>query len=145
MSWIGSNWLMRLIILGLLVAFVAAAAAARLTFEVTTDGRAGPVDEPWAQDRMEFVAWNGEKWTAWIREGEFELVPEDTENWSRHSNDTLAFVGWNGEHWQARVDDEAFELAHRGNWQGDTQRAQAIRYRDWSGRNRLRTVDQLAR
>ncbi len=136
---------MRLVILGLLVAFVAAAAAARLTVEVTSGGPAGPVNEPWAQDRMEFVAWNGEKWTAWIREGEFELVPEDTGNWSRHSNDTLAFVDWNGEHWQAKVDDQAFELARRGNWQDDTQRAQAIRYRDWSGRNQLRTVDQLVR
>lgn len=136
---------MRLVILGLLVAFVAAAVAARLTVEATSGGRAGPANEPWAQDEMEFVAWNGEKWTAWIRGGEFELVPEDTRNWSRHSNDTLAFVDWDGEHWQARVDDDAFELAHRGDWQGDTQRAQAIKYRDWSGRNQFRTVDQLVR
>jgi hypothetical protein len=131
--------------LGLLVAFAATIVAARLAFDATSVAGTGPVNEPWAQARMEFVAWNDQRWTAWIRGAEFELVPKDTRSWSRHSNVTLAFIDWEGEPWQAKIDGDHFVLAHRGDWQGPTESAAALRYRDWSGRNQLRTLTQLRR
>ncbi len=104
-----------------------------------------PGNKPWASAQMEFVTWNSNAWTAWIRGGAFELIPQDTRNWHRHSNPSLAFIGWDGEPWQAKIDGQTFLLAHRGNWSGPTQRASAIRYRDWRGDKQLRTVSQLAR
>ena len=91
------------------------------------------------------MAWNGGQWTTWIREGQFELIPEDDKNWSRHVNPTLAFVDWEGQKWQAKIDGDMFLLAHRGNWQGEVERSDAIRYRDWAGSKQLRTVSQLQR
>ena len=132
-------------VLGFFVALAATIVAARLTFDATSTAGAGPVNEPWAQDKMELVAWNNELWTAWIRAGAFELVPQNTRRWSRHSNATLAFIDWEGEPWQARIDGDTFVLARRGDWQGTTERAGAIRYRDWSTRNQLRTLAQLMR
>lgn len=136
---------MRRAVLGFFVAFAATIVAARLTFYAMPTAGAGPVNEPWAQDKMEFVAWNNEQWTAWIRAGAFELVPQNRRRWSRHSNVTLGFIDWQGEPWQARIDGDTFVLARRGDWQGETERAGAIRYRDWSGRNQLRTLVQLMR
>lgn len=134
------------VLVALTVAFVATVVAAKLAFEATvrTDSTES-THPPWAQHEMEFVAWNNGKWTAWIRNGEFELAPQDTGNWSRHANSTIAFIDWSGEPWQARMDGEMFVLAYRGDWKGATERANAIRYRDWSGENQLRTVAQLAR
>jgi hypothetical protein len=94
---------------------------------------------------MEFVAWNGEPWTAWIRDGTFQLVPQDSKRWSRHSNPTIAFVDWEGAPWQAKIDGEEFVLARRGDWQEATLRSNAIRYRDWTNSNQLRTAAQLTR
>lgn len=133
------------IVLGLFVAFLATVVAAKLVFEGTSATIGAHANQPWAQNRMEFIAWNDQQWTAWIRDGEFELVPQDTSNWTRHSNSTLAFIDWEGELWQAKVDGEAFLLAHRGDWKGETERASAIRYRDWQGDPELRTVGQLTR
>lgn len=131
--------------LGLLLATGCAIAAARLAYEATaaTGGESG--NEPWAQDRMEFIAWNGAKWTAWIRDSTFELVPQVEGEWSRHSNASLAFIDWEGDTWQAKVDGEVFLLARRGDWKASVERASAVRYRDWVGRNQLRTVAQLRR
>jgi len=112
---------------GLLFAFVATVVAARLAFEFTAPEFSGQVNEPWAQSRMEFVSWNNEQWTAWVRDEIFEQTPENTVDW------------------QAKVEGESFVLAHRGNWSGSTESANAIRYRDWSGQNRLRTLAQLGR
>ncbi len=130
---------------GLLFAFVATVVAARLAFEFTAPEFSGQVNEPWAQSRMEFVSWNNEQWTAWVRDEIFEQTPENTVDWHRHSNPSLAYIGWDGEPWQAKVEGESFVLAHRGNWSGSTESANAIRYRDWSGQNRLRTLAQLGR
>jgi hypothetical protein len=133
------------VFLALLAAFLATVAAARIAFEATAPEPARPVAEPWAQDRMEFLAWNEARWTGWVRDGRFELVPEDTDRWSRHANPTLAFVGWDGERWQAKLDGDAFVLARRGNWERASERSDAIRYLDWLGRQQIRTVEQLAR
>jgi hypothetical protein len=94
---------------------------------------------------MQFVAWNGARWTAWIRDETFEHVPQDPSRWSRHSNRSLAFIDWEGGPWQAKIDGEEFVLAHRGDWQEPTERATAIRYRDWTGKQQVRTVAQLRR
>jgi hypothetical protein len=132
-------------LLCLLAAFVATVAAANLAFSISS----GPGDErdrePWAQNRMEFVAWNDEWWTAWIRDGAFEQLPQNDQKWSRHSNTSLAFTDWDGNAWQAKIDGDEFLLAHRGDWNGPTERAATIRYRDWDGNNQLRTVAQLRR
>jgi hypothetical protein len=126
-------------------AFVITVVAARLAFEFTAPGNSGPVNEPWALSKMEFISWNNEEWTAWIHDGEFAQTPQNTGDWHRHSNPSLAFIDWEGEPWQAKVGDEAFLLAHRGNWDGLTENATAIRYRDWAGRRQLRTLSQLSR
>jgi len=131
--------------LGLLAAFLIVIVAAKLAYSVTAESGARPVDPPWSQDKMEFVAWNNEKWTAWIRDGAFELNPQNTDDWSRHSNPTIAFFDWDGETWQAKVDGQEFLLAPQGNWGGPVERSEAIRYRDWSGNNQLRTVADLQR
>ena len=130
---------------GLLAGFAAAIVAARLAFEFTTPAVSGPSNEPWALSRMEFVAWNNERWTAWVREETFEQIPENTGRWHRHSNPSLAYIDWDGEPWQAKIEGESFILAHRGDWNAPTETASAIRYRDWSGRNQLRTLVQLSR
>lgn len=130
---------------GIPFAFVATVVAARLAFEFTAPVFSGPITEPWAQSRMEFVSWNNEQWTGWVREEFFEQTPENTVDWHRHSNPSLAYIDWDGEPWQAKIEGEAFVLAHRGDWGGPTESANAIRYRDWSGQNRLRTLAQLQR
>ena len=133
------------VVLGLLAAFLVTILAARLAFYATIDTDSALANQPWAQDRMEFVTWNGERWTAWIRDGAFEHVPQNSSRWSRHSNSSLAFIDWEGEAWQAKISGEDFLLAHRGDWQEPTERAAAIRYRDWAGRHQLRSLAQLRR
>lgn len=133
------------VVLGLLAAVLVTIAAAGLAFDATVTTGSAPVNQPWAQDHMKFVAWNGERWSAWIRDGAFEQLPHNKKKWSRHANRSLAFTGWDGKAWQAKVDGEEFLLAHRGDWKGPIERATAIRYRDWAGNNNLRTVVQLRR
>jgi hypothetical protein len=101
--------------------------------------------QPWSQDTMQFVAWNNQRWTAWIRDGEFVFVPENERRWSRHSKATIAFIDWQGEPWQARISGDLFVLAPRGDWENSALSSTAIRYQDWSGAARIRTVQQLAR
>jgi hypothetical protein len=132
--------------LGLLAAVLATVLAAKLTYEAAAGvGGDGPVNEPWAQNKMQFVAWNNERWTAWIVRDEFGQIPENTAAWNRHANITVAFVGWEGEPFQAKIDGASFMLAHRGDWNGTIEVLSAIRYRDWEGRPQLRTVAQLSR
>ena len=133
------------VVLSLLASVLAVVVAAKLVFDATTYTGAEPANEPWAQNTMEFEAWNGEKWTAWIHDGAFELLPQDKVKWARHANVSLAFVDWGGETWQAKIDGDEYLLAHRGDWKGSTERATAIRYRDWQGEDQLRTVAQLKR
>ncbi len=133
------------VVLGLFAAFLATVLAARVAFFVSADPDDPLADQPWSQNEMEFVSWNGERWTAWVRDGAFEHTPQNSDRWSRHSNSSLAFIGWEGEAWQAKVDGEEFVLAHHGDWQQPTERATAIRYRDWTGRHKLRSLIQLRR
>jgi|TARA_B110000014_G_C19935013_1_gene483731 hypothetical protein len=119
--------------------------AAKLVFNVTSSTGAEPINEPWVQNSMEFVTWNGEKWTGWVRNEDFALRPQNEGKWSQHSNSMLAFMDWEGTPWQARIDGDSFLLAHHGDWQGHTEKALAIHYRDWQGKNQLRTLAQLKR
>jgi hypothetical protein len=128
-----------------LVAFVATVAAAGIVYRATADVGSAPAVQPWAQNKMEFVAWNDELWTGWIRDGAFEQIPENNGKWSRHWNVSLAYTDWEGEPWQVKIDGEEFLLAYRGDWNGPIERASAIRYRDWAGDKKLRTVVQLRR
>jgi len=132
-------------LLGFLAAMIIAIAAARVAYNVSSDTGEPPVQEAWAQDRIEFVTWNDEKWTAWVHDGAFELIPENSRSWSRHANPSIAFTDWQGESWQAKIDGNTFLLAEQGNWQGEVDRAHTIRYRDWNGNNQLRTVADLQR
>lgn len=133
------------VVLGLLAAVLATVVAAKLAFEATVYTGSEPANQPWSQDTMQFVAWNHEMWTAWIRGDVFEQLPQNTDKWNRHANTSLAFIDWEGRAWQAKIDGVDFLLAHRGDWEGPTERATAIRYRDWKGKNKLRTVAQLRR
>lgn len=132
-------------LIGLAVAFGAAIGGAKFAFESTSAADVQAAADPWAQDKMEFIAWNGQPWTGWIRDGNFELVPENEGTWHRHSNTTIAYIGWDAEQWQARVDGDQFVIAHRGEWHGHTEAVEALRYRDWGGVNSVRTVAQLTR
>jgi hypothetical protein len=132
-------------VLFVLVAFMATIAAAGMVFRATSNEGSAPAVQPWAQNKFEFVSWNGEMWTAWIRDGAFEQLPQNTKKWSRHWNASLAYTDWEGKKWQAKIDGEEFLLAHRGDWNGPIERVSGIRYRDWSGDNQLRTVAQLRR
>lgn len=135
------------VVLALVAAAVALlpVVAAKLLYDATTYTGAEPINQPWAQNNMEFVAWNGEKWTAWIRDESFEQRPQDEGTWHEHANISLAFVAWDSEPWQAKIDGDGFLLARRGNWKDETMHVSAIRYRDWKGKNQLRTVAQLKR
>jgi hypothetical protein len=126
-------------------AFLVAIAIAQFAFQLTDKEGTGPGKEAWASDRMEFVAWNRERWTAWIHDGAFEQLPEDRANWNRHANQSIAYVNWDGESYQAKIDGDNFLLARHGDWVGDIEVADAIRYRDWSGNKQLRTVTELRR
>ena len=131
--------------LGLLAAVLATVVAAKLVYDATAYTSAAPINRPWAQTSMEFVAWNGTQWTAWVRDGVFVQRPQGDGRWSAHSNVSLAVVDWEGKPWQAKMDEDAFLLAHRGEWAGSVERRSAIRYRDWNGTNQLRTLIQLRR
>ena len=132
-------------LLGLFAAIIVAIAASKVAYSVKTDIGDEPVNAAWSQNKMEFVAWNDEKWSAWIHDGKFDQVPQNTRLWSRHSNASLAFTDWEGESWQAKIDGDVFLLAFQGDWQNSVERSEAIRFRDWSGNNQLRTVADLRR
>ena len=133
------------VVMVLLVAVLACAVGAKLWYEASSEPVAGPVNEPWSQERMQFVTWNNARWTAWIRNGDFEQLPQNVGKWSRHASPSIAFSDWEGQPWQAKIDGDEFLLARRGDWNGSVEHASAIRYRDWAGRNQLRTVAQLRR
>ena len=119
--------------------------AARLAYSVKSPAAEEPVYAPWAQNSMEFVTWNGEEWTSWIRDENFEHRPQNTDQWSQYSTGSVAFMDWENTPWQAKIEGDRFLLAHHGDWQGHIEHASAIRYRDWHGNNQLRTVAQLTR
>ena len=119
--------------------------AAKLAYNATSYRNAEPVNPPWAQNSMEFVTWNGEKWTGWIRDESFENLPQNEERWSQHSNASLAFMDWENTPWQVKIEGDSFLLAHHGDWLGHIERSVAIHYRDWEGNNQLRTLAQLRR
>lgn len=133
------------VVLSLLAAFVVTVVAAGFAYRATVYTGVAPAVQPWAQNKMEFVTWNDQRWTAWVRDGTFELEPQNTSRWSRHSNPSLAFSDWEGNAWQAKIDGEEFLLARRGDWNGPIERSISIRYLDWEGEGRLRTVAQLRR
>lgn len=131
--------------MGLIIAMIITVIAANLAFRAQSSTDEPEANAPWSQDRMQFVAWNGNHWTAWINDSQFVQTPETTGRWSSHTKPGIAYIDWDGENWQAKVSGEEFIIAYRGNWSGPTERVPAIRYQDWAGRNQLRTVGQLNR
>lgn len=127
------------------MAIVAPVLAAKLLFSATAYSGDEPVTQPYSQNYMEFVAWNGERWTGWVRGDVFELRPQNQSDWHAHANTTLAFLDWEGNPVQAKIDEDSFALAHHGDWQGHIEHESAIRYRDWGGNNQIRTLAQLTR
>ena len=132
-------------LLALAVVFVATVLGSTLAFELKTARTHESGVEPWALQRMEFVSWNNDRWTAWVKDGSFEHTPEESGYWHRHSNSSLAFVNWDGEPWQAKVAEGSFILAHRGDWSMPTESVSALHYLDWSGQKQVRTLAQLTR
>ena len=133
------------VILAIAVIALTPVVLAKLAFNATSYNGAEPISEPWVQNSMEFITWNGEKWTGWIRDDAFEHRPLNAAKWSKHSNTSLAFMDWDNTPHQAKIDGDSFLLAHHGDWNAHTERANAIRYRDWQGKNQIRTLDQLKR
>ncbi len=136
---------MNKVITALLAAILLVIVAAKFASNMSMAIDAEPVNAAWAQNEMEFVTWNGGRWTAWIHNGAFEIAPLDTENWSRHTSSSIAFTDWQGEPWQAKIEGPVFLLAKHGDWQARIERSDAIRYLDWHGNKRLRTVAGLKR
>ena len=132
-------------LLALAVLCVATIVGSSLAFDLKTASTHEAGSEPWALQRMEFVSWNNDRWTAWVKDDSFEHTPEESGYWHRHSNPSLAFIDWNGEPWQAKVAEESFILAHRGDWDMPTEAVSALRYIDWSGEKQIRTLAQLSR
>jgi hypothetical protein len=132
-------------LLALAVLFVATIVGSSLAFDLKTASTREAGSEPWALQRMEFVSWNNDRWTAWVKDDSFEHTPEESGYWHRHSNASLAFIDWDGELWQAKVAEESFILAHRGDWNMPTESVSALRYLDWSGEKQIRTLAQLSR
>lgn len=131
--------------LGFIIAVLLTITAAGIAYDIKVGQGVEPGNVAYAHNKMEFISWNKQKWTTWIHGDTFEQTPENTGNWSRHSNKTIAFTDWDGEHWQAKIDSGEFLLAYRGNWQGPLERSAAIRYRDWSGNKQIRTVADIRR
>jgi hypothetical protein len=127
----------------LAAAVLIAALAAKLLYNATIGPDVEATAQPWSRHRMEFVAWNDEQWTAWIRNDKFVLLPREPGKWQRHVNATVAFIDWQGQPWQAKIDGEEFLLASRGDWHRPAERVGALRYLDWRGDRQLRTVAQL--
>ena len=130
------------IVLGILAAAFCTIVAAKLAYDASAHPSEARLNEPWAQNRMEFVAWNGNNWTAWIRDESFEHRPQHEGTWHPHANPTLSYINWDGEPTKATIEGETFVVAPHGM---DSSRQDAIRYRDWDGENRLRTYNQLQR
>ena len=126
-------------------ALVIVIVSAKYASNVSMDTGFESPNEAWATDQMDFVTWNDGRWTAWIHEGGFEQVPQDSGSWHRHSKASIAFLDWEGEPWQAKVEDGQFILAKHGNWDDSVERSESIRYLDWHGNKRLRTVADLRR
>jgi len=133
------------VITGLLAAVLLVIVAAKFASDMSMDPGDAPVNEAWTQNKMEFVTWNEGRWTAWVHNGVFEQAPLDTDTWSRHSSSSIAFTDWHGEPWQAKIEGSEFLLAKHGDWHGTIERSDAIRYLDWYGNNRLRTISELQR
>jgi hypothetical protein len=129
----------------LAAAVLAAILAARLLYGATVMVDDASSLQPWGQNSMQFVAWDDERWTAWIRGDKFELTPRKEGKWQHHVNPTLAFTDWEGKPWQAKIEAEHFLLAYRGDWKGRIERSNVLRYRDWRGERQLRTTAQLRR
>ncbi|MCG8435142.1 MAG: hypothetical protein MJA83_14035, partial [Gammaproteobacteria bacterium] len=91
-------------LVGVFAAFLVAVAAAQIAYQLTDKEGDGPGNEAWAHDRMEFIAWNNERWTAWVSDDAFEQAPQDAANWHRHSKASIAYVDWDGESYQAKID-----------------------------------------
>jgi hypothetical protein len=132
-------------LIGLAVAFGATIVGAKFASEASNVAEVQGTTAPWAQDRMEFVAWNGQRWTAWWLDDRFELTPQTEGKWHRHANTSIAYIGWDGAQWQARVDGDEFLVAYKGEWHGHVETVNSLRYLDWSGERRIRTVSQLTR
>ena len=88
------------VVLSSLAAVLAAIFAARVLYNTTAETDIEPIPRPWAQHAMEFVTWNDERWTAWIRKDKFELLPREEGRWQRHTNVSLAFIDWQGQPWR---------------------------------------------
>jgi hypothetical protein len=130
----------------LMAAILAAILAARLLYAATAGVDTTSTSlQPWAQDSMQYVAWDHERWSAWIRGDKFELTPRAEGKWQHHVNTSLAFTDWEGQPWQAKIEGQQFLLAYRGDWKGRIERSSALRYRDWRGHHQVRTVAQLRR
>lgn len=133
------------VFLALGVAVLATIVGANVAYQAKVAPGDGASHEPWALSQMKFVAWNGETWIGWVRNGAFEHRPGREGKWSPHANSTIAFLDWDGQPWQAKIDGDEFLLSHRGDWNGAVERAAAVKYRDWQGQKQLRTLAQLTR
>lgn len=131
--------------MAVIAAFVVAALVAKAAHLQSSPSHAATSNRAWAQNRMEFVAWNNSRWTAWVNDGAFEKLPAAPGKWHRHANTTIAFQSPDGRLWQAKIDGDEFLLAENGDWKGEVTRSSAVRYRDWAGNEQVRTVAQLQR
>lgn len=78
---------------------------------------------------LEFVAWDGSKWSARIQGEGFLLAPDG--DWNRAAADTvLRYLTWNGAKWAAKIQEGGFLHAPEGKWIW-AQANPVIQYLNW--------------
>lgn len=78
---------------------------------------------------LEFVTWDGSKWSARIQDEGFLLAPNG--DWSRAAADTvLRYLAWDGKKWAAKIQEGGFLHAPEGKWYWSQANA-VIQYLNW--------------
>jgi hypothetical protein len=84
-----------------------------------------------ADAMINYLDWNGSKWTAKIQRGRFLHAPNG--DWSRaHSDDIIHYLAWDGTKWAARIQDGRFLHAPEGDWSA-AHPDEVVIYRTWDG------------
>jgi hypothetical protein len=80
---------------------------------------------------INYLDWNGSKWTAKIQGERFLHAPNG--DWSKaHSDDVIHYLSWNGSKWAAKIEGGRFLHAPDGDWSKAHPDDIAI-YRTWDG------------
>jgi hypothetical protein len=92
---------------------------------------AGAWDKAHADAIMNYVTWDGGKWTAKIEGNQFVHAPGG--DWSQaHADTIMNYVTWDGSKWTAKIDNGVFLHAPNGDW-SRAHKDSIINYITWDG------------